>query len=67
MSGDFVVVQDHPSMIAFVDGLQRRNAEALSFYPRQVFERAIKRKAFLRSFGWRGCAAICTSARKAGT
>lgn len=36
---DFVVVQEHPSMIAFVDGLQRKNAEALSFYPRQVFER----------------------------
>lgn len=26
-------------MIAFVDSLQRKNAEALSFYPRQVFER----------------------------
>jgi len=36
---DFVVVQTHPSMIDFVDGLQRKNAEALSFYPRQVFER----------------------------
>jgi hypothetical protein len=36
---DFIVVQDHPSMIPFVDGLQRKNAEALSFYPRQVFER----------------------------
>lgn len=39
MSEDFVVVQEHPSMLAFVDGLQRKNAEALSFYPRQVFER----------------------------
>jgi hypothetical protein len=36
---DFVVVQDHPSMLMFIDGLQRKNAEALSFYPRQVFER----------------------------
>jgi len=36
---DFVVVNQHPSMIEFVDGLQKKNAEALSFYPRQVFER----------------------------
>ena len=36
---DFVVLQDHPSLIDHIDGLQRKNAEALSFYPRQVFER----------------------------
>ena len=36
---DFVVLQTHPSMIDYVDALQRKNAEALSFYPRQVFER----------------------------
>lgn len=36
---DFVVVQSHPQMVAYVDSLQRKNAEALSFYPRQVFER----------------------------
>ena len=36
---DFVVVQSHPQMIAYVDALQRKNADALSFYPRQVFER----------------------------
>lgn len=36
---DFVVLQQHPSMIDYVDSLQRKNAEALSFYPRQVFER----------------------------
>lgn len=36
---DFVVVTQHPSMIAFVDSLQKKNAEALSFYPKQVFER----------------------------
>lgn len=39
MADDFVVVQSHPSLIAFVDGLQKKNAEALSFYPKQVFER----------------------------
>lgn len=36
---DFVVVTSHSSMVAYVDSLQRKNAEALSFYPRQVFER----------------------------
>ena len=36
---DFVVIQAHPQMIDYVDSLQRKNAEALSFYPRQVFER----------------------------
>ena len=36
---DFVVLQTHPSMIDYIDGLQRKNAEALAFYPRQVFER----------------------------
>ena len=39
MSEDFVVLQQHPSMIDYIDGLQKKNAEALSFYPRQVFER----------------------------
>ena len=36
---NFVVLQEHPSLIEYIDGLQRKNAEALSFYPRQVFER----------------------------
>ena len=36
---DFVVVQSHPDLIKFIDGLQKKNSEALSFYPRQVFER----------------------------
>lgn len=36
---DLVIVRDHPQLIDYVDGLQRKNAEALSFYPRQVFER----------------------------
>ena len=39
MSEDFVVLQTHPSIIDYVDALQRKNAETLSFYPRQVFER----------------------------
>lgn len=39
MPDDFTVVQTHGSLVSFVDSLQRKNAEALSFYPRQVFER----------------------------
>jgi len=36
---DFVVTTVHPDIIPYIDGLQRKNAEALSFYPTQVFER----------------------------
>lgn len=36
---DFIVVQDHPQMLKYIDDLQKKNAEALSFYPKQVFER----------------------------
>lgn len=36
---DFVVIQSHPQMIDYIDSLQKKNADALSFYPRQVFER----------------------------
>lgn len=39
MIDGFCVVREHPQLVQFVDGLQRKNAEALSFYPRQVFER----------------------------
>lgn len=36
---DFVIVKDHPDMLLYIDSLQKKNAEALSFYPKQVFER----------------------------
>jgi len=36
---DFIVVQDHPDMLIYIDALQKKNAEQLSFYPKQVFER----------------------------
>jgi len=36
---DFIIVKEHPQMLQFIDLLQRKNAEALSFYPKQVFER----------------------------
>ncbi len=40
---NFSIVKEHPSLIPYVDGLQRKNADALSFYPRQVFERESER------------------------
>jgi GNAT superfamily N-acetyltransferase len=36
---DFQIVKTHPSLISYVDSLQKKNAESLSFYPRCVFER----------------------------
>jgi hypothetical protein len=39
---DFVVVKNHPDMLLYIDNLQKKNAEALSFYPKQVFEREQK-------------------------
>ncbi len=39
MSLDFAIVKTHPHLIAFVDQLQKKNAEQLSFYPKCVFER----------------------------
>ena len=43
MSDDFVVLREHPSLLQYVDSLQRKNAEALSFYPRSVFAREQER------------------------
>jgi hypothetical protein len=39
---DFVIVKQHPEMLFYIDALQRKNAEAVSFYPNQVFEREQK-------------------------
>jgi hypothetical protein len=39
MSHDFVVLQTHPALVDYIDALQKKNAEALAFFPRQVFER----------------------------
>lgn len=63
MSTDFVVVQSHPSLIDYVDSLQRKNAEALSFYPRQVFEReAEKGRLFLGLLNGEPCGYIYVGA-----
>lgn len=48
MMDDFIVVTSHKDLIPFIDQLQKKNAEALSFYPKQVFEReAEKGRLFL--------------------
>jgi len=36
---DFTIVKTHPDLLLYIDSLQRKNAEQLSFYPKQVFER----------------------------
>lgn len=38
-NNEFQIVKVHPSLITYVDSLQKKNAEALSFYPKCVFER----------------------------
>ena len=64
MTADFVVVQTHPSLIDYVDSLQRKNAEALSFYPRQVFEREqSKGRLFLGLLNGEPCGYIYIGAR----
>lgn len=39
---EFIVVKAHPDLLLFVDYLQKKNAEALSFYPKAVFEREVE-------------------------
>lgn len=39
---DFVIIKEHPNLLQYVDALQKKNAESLSFYPKQVFEREQK-------------------------
>ena len=60
---DFVVVQEHPSLIDYIDALQRKNAEQLSFYPRQVFEREqAKGRLFLGLLNGEPCGYIYVGA-----
>lgn len=61
---DFVVLQSHPSIIEYVDGLQRKNAESLSFYPRQVFEREqAKGRLFLGMLNGEPCGYLYVGAQ----
>jgi len=43
-TADFVIVREHPNLVSYVDLLQRKNAESLSFYPLSVFEREAERR-----------------------
>ena len=62
---DFCVVQDHPSMLLYVDALQKKNAECLSFYPRQVFEREqAKGRLFLGLLNGEPCGYIYVGAAR---
>jgi hypothetical protein len=61
---DLVIVREHPSMIDYIDGLQRSNAECLAFYPRQVFERELEnRRLFLALLNNEPCGYIYVGAR----
>jgi GNAT superfamily N-acetyltransferase len=62
---DFVVVQQHPSLLTYIDCLQKKNAEALSFYPKCVFEReSLKGRLFLGLLNGEPCGYIYVGARK---
>lgn len=61
---DFVVIQTHPQMIEYIDALQRKNAEALAFYPRQVFEREqAKGRLFLGMLNGEPCGYLYVGAQ----
>ena len=60
---DFVIVRTHPSLLTFVDYLQKKNAESLSFYPRITFEReAEKGRLFLGLLNGQPCGYIYVGA-----
>lgn len=42
MENNFIIVKEHPQMLIYIDYLQKKNSEQLSFYPKQVFEREQK-------------------------
>jgi GNAT superfamily N-acetyltransferase len=59
----FSIIKTHPQLISYVDSLQRANVDALSFYPRQVFEReAEKGRIFLALLEGEPCGYIYTGA-----
>ena len=64
VTGDFSIVKVHPHLIAYVDSLQRKNAEALSFYPRCVFEReSDKGRIFLGLLNGEPCGYLYVGAK----
>lgn len=61
---DFSIVKVHPHLIAYVDGLQKKNAEALSFYPKCVFEReSEKGRIFLGLLNGQPCGYLYVGAK----
>jgi hypothetical protein len=46
---DFLIVNQHPELLKYVDYLQHKNAESLSFYPKSCLEREIKSGRILLS------------------
>ena len=61
---DFVVVQQHPDFLLYLDKLQKANAEALSFYPTQVFERELEKdRLFLGLLNGQPCGYIYMGAQ----
>jgi len=62
---DFTVTQTHPDLLIYIDHLQKKNAEALSFYPKQVFEREEKQgRLFLGLLNGSPCGYIYVGAKK---
>lgn len=43
INSDFQIVRVHPHLLSYVDALQNKNSEHISFYPRCVFERESER------------------------
>jgi len=61
---DFSVVTSHPDILLYVDSLQKKNAEALSFYPKQVFEREIEKgRVFLGMLNGAPCGYLYVGAQ----
>jgi GNAT superfamily N-acetyltransferase len=61
---DFTVIQDHPDLLVYVDQLQKKNAESLSFYPKQVFEREKEKgRLFLGLLNGQPCGYIYVGAQ----
>jgi|TARA_R110000803_G_C11859841_1_gene307006 hypothetical protein len=62
---DFVVLRAHKDLLIYVDSLQKKNAEALSFYPKQVFEReAEKGRIFLGLLNGQPCGYLYAGAQR---
>ncbi len=61
---DFIVTTEHPDILLFVDSLQKKNAEALSFYPKSAFEREIEKgRVFLGLLNGEPCGYLYAGAQ----